>query len=115
MKLFGASLIAVSLLATFTAAHAGVIVGATRVIYHGASKEETLSVKNPEKDTPYMLQSWVENANHGQQAKTFVITPPIFKLDLAKRPTCVLSIWAPTFLKTESLFFGWMSNQHQEH
>lgn len=81
MKLFGASLIAVSLLATFTAAHAGVIVGATRVIYHGASKEETLSVKNPEKDTPYMLQSWVENANHGQQAKTFVITPPIFKLD----------------------------------
>ncbi|TFZ51994.1 molecular chaperone [Serratia proteamaculans] len=81
MKLFWKSLIAVSLLATFTAAQAGIIVGATRVIYQEGSKEETLSVKNPEKDTPYMIQSWVENANAGQQAKTFVITPPIFKLD----------------------------------
>jgi P pilus assembly chaperone PapD len=81
MKLIGKSLIAASLLAAFTVAHAGVIVGATRVIYQAGGKEETLSVKNPEKDTPYMIQSWVENSGNSQQAKTFVITPPIFKLD----------------------------------
>jgi P pilus assembly chaperone PapD len=41
MKLIGKSLIAASLLAAFTVAHAGVIVGATRVIYQAGGKEET--------------------------------------------------------------------------
>jgi len=61
---------------------AGVIVGGTRVIYDGSKREASLSVKNPEKKTPYLIQSWVEKDNHQGGGKTpFVITPPLFRLD----------------------------------
>src|SRR5471032_3139001 len=44
-----------------SAAQAGVVVGGTRLIYQAASKEGALSINNPEKTTPYLIQSWVDN------------------------------------------------------
>ncbi|WP_235404320.1 molecular chaperone [Enterobacter quasiroggenkampii] len=86
MKLTTQLLFAGSLLAAVTTAHAGVIVGATRVIYHGENREETLSVKNPEKETVYMIQSWVEKTA-AQEKAPFIVTPQLFPLASGKETT----------------------------
>ena len=41
------------------AADAAVTVGATRLIYNGASNEANLNVSNREDTSPYLVQSWV--------------------------------------------------------
>lgn len=63
-------------------AWAGVVVGGTRVIYDSAKRETSISVRNPEKINPYLIQSWVENEQESDTRKTpFIITPPLFRLD----------------------------------
>lgn len=63
-------------------AWAGVVVGGTRVVYDGSKKEASISVSNPEKQTPYLIQSWVESASDAATAKApFIVTPPLFRLD----------------------------------
>ncbi|MGJ0481630.1 fimbrial biogenesis chaperone [Pantoea agglomerans] len=61
---------------------AGVVVGGTRVVYDGSKREASLSVKNPEKKVPYLIQSWIEKDNPQDAGKApFIITPPLFRLD----------------------------------
>ncbi|WP_145564874.1 fimbrial biogenesis chaperone [Yersinia aldovae] len=63
-------------------AQAGISVGGTRIIYDGAKKEATLSVNNQDKNTPYLIQSWVDNIEASNNNKApFIITPPLFRLD----------------------------------
>ncbi|WP_145553833.1 fimbrial biogenesis chaperone [Yersinia canariae] len=63
-------------------AQAGVSVGGTRIIYDGAKKEASLSVANQDKNTPYLIQSWVDNFEATNNNKVpFIITPPLFRLD----------------------------------
>lgn len=61
-------------------AHAGVVVGGTRLVYDGAKKESSLSVNNPDK-TPYLIQSWIDTQDGGTAKAPFIITPPLFRLD----------------------------------
>lgn len=66
-------------------AHAGVIVGGTRLVYDGNKRESAISVKNPDK-TPYLIQSWVDSdgadgKQKGGAKPPFVVTPPLFRLD----------------------------------
>ncbi|WP_431224359.1 fimbrial biogenesis chaperone [Serratia sp. L9] len=64
------------------ATYAGVIVGATRVIYDGNKKEVSLSVRNPEKNTNYLIQSWLDNYSDTDNKKVpFTVTPPLFLLN----------------------------------
>lgn len=63
-----------------SAAHAGIIIGGTRVIYDGNKKEASVSVNNPDA-TPYLIQSWIETQNGGAEKAPFVITPPLYRLD----------------------------------
>jgi len=77
--------LAASLLGSIQFAWAGVVVGGTRVIYDSAKKEATISVNNPEKTAPYLIQSWVENATATDTSKPpFLITPPLFRLDASQ-------------------------------
>lgn len=62
-------------------AWAGVIVGGTRVVYDSSKKEASISVSNPEKDAPYLIQSWVEQSAEGSNKAPFLMTPPLFRLD----------------------------------
>lgn len=63
-------------------AFAGIEVGGTRLIFDADKKESTLAVKNPEKDSAYLIQSWLDNGNENDQSKIpFIITPPLFRLD----------------------------------
>ncbi|WP_455851824.1 fimbrial biogenesis chaperone [Pantoea endophytica] len=63
-------------------ANSNVIVGGTRVIYDSAKKETSLSVKNPDKNTNYLIQSWIDNLQEDEKDTVpFIITPPLFKLN----------------------------------
>lgn len=60
-------------------ASAGVVVGATRIVYHAGQQEVQLPVKNNDRDTSHLVQSWVSNIND-QGKPDFIVTPPLFKL-----------------------------------
>ena len=55
MYFFRTPLLATALLSLMlSTAHAGVIIGGTRIIFDGAKKETSLSVNNPD-GTPYLI------------------------------------------------------------
>ncbi|OAJ50683.1 fimbrial biogenesis chaperone [Pseudomonas marginalis] len=68
------------------AANAAVTVGATRLIYDGASSEANLTVSNREDTSPYLVQSWVSRFAGGNEESvdSFIVTPPLFRLDANK-------------------------------
>ncbi|MGX9741306.1 fimbrial biogenesis chaperone [Pseudocitrobacter corydidari] len=72
-------LLATALLLSLSLAHAGVIVGGTRVIYPEGKKETALSVTNPDKHS-YLIQSWVDADEASGKKAPFIITPPLFRL-----------------------------------
>ncbi|CAG9407447.1 molecular chaperone [Providencia alcalifaciens] len=74
--------VCIMLIALSQSAYAGVIIGGTRVIYPEGNKDVSISVENPDK-VPYLIQSWIENANEGKQTD-FTITPPLFRLNQEK-------------------------------
>ncbi|WP_416347498.1 molecular chaperone [Acerihabitans sp. TG2] len=63
-------------------ADAGVVVGATRVVYDAGKKEASISVSNPDRSRPFLIQSWIDNPQEGDTTRVpFIITPPLFRLD----------------------------------
>ncbi|MEM6160131.1 molecular chaperone [Erwinia sp. P6884] len=65
-----------------TTVNAGVIIGGSRMIYHGDKKEDAISIENPDA-SPFLIQSWIEDAT-GTLLKDntpFIVTPPLFRLD----------------------------------
>ena len=86
------------------AAQAGVTVGATRVIYDGEKKEESVNLYNDEK-IPSLVQSWVEDKN-GAASSAFIITPPLFKLEPERESKVrIMLTRADLPQDRESLFF----------
>lgn len=82
MHWFTSVCITACLLGITSTSWAGVVVGGTRVVYDGSKKEASISVMNPEKITPYLIQSWVEDASISSTKKApFIMTPPLFRLD----------------------------------
>ena len=61
-------------------AQAGVVIGGTRLIYDGGSKESSISVANPD-SLSYLIQSWVDNPDGVSGKAPFTVTPPLFRLD----------------------------------
>ncbi|WP_253296547.1 fimbria/pilus periplasmic chaperone [Serratia ureilytica] len=62
----------------YSTAHAGGIsLGATRVIYPAGVKQVSLAVTNSDKNSRFLIQSWIENADEKKSAD-FVLTPPLF-------------------------------------
>lgn len=60
-------------------AHAGVVLGGTRVIYPANLAEVQVALKNKDNDKRYLVHSWVSNIDDSKAP--FIITPPIYKLD----------------------------------
>lgn len=70
------------LFSTIQSSWAGVVVGGTRVVYDSTKKEASLSVTNADKNTPYLIQSWIEDfSSDGGKKAPFIMTPPLFRLD----------------------------------
>ena len=74
------SIFIAALLVMTTAAHAGVIIEGTRLIYQGDKKEASLGLSNPD-NLDYLVQSWVESTDAARDKAPFLITPPLFRLD----------------------------------
>lgn len=68
------------------AANAAINVGATRLIYDGASNETNLTVSNRGDTSPYLVQSWVSRfgTDNQESVDEFIVTPPLFRLDANK-------------------------------
>ncbi|WP_368541106.1 molecular chaperone [Enterobacter soli] len=64
----------------FFTAHAGVIIGGTRIVFDGNKKEAAININNPDA-SPYLIQSWIETVNGGAEKAPFIITPPLYRLD----------------------------------
>lgn len=61
-------------------AEAGIVIGGTRVIYDGDKKEASLSIRNPNKSSVYLVQSWVDSGEESRKAP-FIVTPPLFRIN----------------------------------
>ncbi|WP_223271309.1 molecular chaperone [Buttiauxella sp. B2] len=73
--------IVAALLATFSYnACATLVVGGTRLLYDGSKKEGSISVRNPD-NTPYLVQTTLDNLDGSTKKPPFVITPPLYRLD----------------------------------
>lgn len=89
------TLLLAGLLAGSEIAHAGVIVGGTRIIYDGDKKESSISLENPDA-APYLIQSWVENEAGKNDKSSFIVTPPLFRLDAKNKNTLRIMQMAPS-------------------
>lgn len=66
-----------------TLASAGVIIGGTRVIYSSDKPDATITIKNNEASTPYLIQSWIDpfRADIASGKPPFTVIPPVSRLD----------------------------------
>lgn len=69
-----------SFLLITSAAHAGITIGGTRVVYPENKKESSIGIANPD-NLDYLVQSWVETEDNAREKALFLITPPLFRLD----------------------------------
>lgn len=74
------------ILGSITSSFAGFGLETTRVIYNEQSKSEGFVAFNSDKNTNYLLQSWIEDLN-GKLTQNFVITPPLLKLIAQQKNT----------------------------
>lgn len=68
-----------------SSAFAGVILGATRVVYESDQEEATLTLTNTRQKDAFLVQSWVSGDVNKITKTPFIITPPLFKLGAAKK------------------------------
>lgn len=103
------SIITVTLLPLLvsTCAQAGIVMGGTRVIYPQGKKEVAFAITNMEKNTPYLIQSWIENySDQNKQPVPFVVTPPLFRLDGGQKNNLRISYMGmPLPADRESVFW----------
>lgn len=67
-----------------SSAHAGVVIGGTRVIFPGASRDVAVRIEN-KGEAPALVQVWVDDGDERSTPETahapFAITPPVFRID----------------------------------
>lgn len=55
----------------------GVALGSTRLIYPLGDKQISLAITNSDKNSRFLIQSWIEDPN-GNKTNDFILTPPLF-------------------------------------
>ncbi|WP_052283474.1 molecular chaperone [Kluyvera genomosp. 1] len=100
------TLFTLAMIVTSTVANAeGIQLGRTRVIYDASKKEASLPLVNSEKELPWLIQSWVMNADNKTRAP-FIITPPLFRLDPKSEQTLrIMKSDNITKTNVESLYY----------
>lgn len=84
--------------------YAGIILGGTRLIFHGDKKESSLSVNNPD-NVPYLIQSWIDSESGGSAKNAFLVTPPLFRLDGGQKNLLRIENIASQSQDKETLFW----------
>ena len=67
-----------------SSAHAGVVIGGTRIIYDATKKDASITVSNPD-NHPYLIQTWVDNVENVTKEVPFIVTPPLYRLNAGKK------------------------------
>ncbi|AOI68785.1 molecular chaperone [Burkholderia ubonensis] len=77
--------VATALTVLSAASHAGIQVGGTRVIFDAKahSRDTSVAVRN-KGETPYVIQTFVDDGNGVTRRMPFTVTPPTFRLDGGK-------------------------------
>lgn len=60
-------------------AYSGVVVNSTRHLFEEGSREINTQLENKD-ERPYLIKSWVE-ATAGRETSSFMVTPPLFRLE----------------------------------
>lgn len=61
----------------FFAQAGGIMLGGTRLIYPVGQKQSSMTVRNTDKESSFMIQTWIENAE-GNKTEDFIVTPPVY-------------------------------------
>lgn len=92
-----------------SAAHAGVLIDGTRIVYPAKEREVTVKLTNKGK-SPVLMQIWVDRGDSKSKPQDadapFLATPPIFRLDPQRGQSVRLSFTGEALPKDrESLFW----------
>ncbi|WP_313667345.1 molecular chaperone [Atlantibacter sp.] len=105
MNIFSLMKVLVLLLLTVMSdSYAGIVIGGTRLIFHGDKKEASLSVNNPD-SVPYLIQSWIESESGGSAKSAFLLTPPLFRLDQGQKNLLRIENISPQSQVKETLYW----------
>lgn len=90
-------------------AHAGIVVGGTRVIFPANEREVTIKITN-EGTAPALVQAWVDSGGQNESPThidvPFTLTPPLFRLDAGKGQTLrMMQTGEPMPTDKESLYW----------
>nr|WP_314561610.1 molecular chaperone [uncultured Pseudomonas sp.] len=104
-----ARLIALALALLGAAAHAGVIINNTRIIYPQSDKEVTVRLES-KNQAPVLVQVWLdsgdEHSSPDRAEAPFIATPPIFRMEPGKQQVVRLAYTGETLAtEQESLFW----------
>ncbi|MGU7840023.1 fimbrial biogenesis chaperone [Burkholderia sp. AW33-5] len=73
-----------TLLLSFTNAHAGVVLSGTRIVFEAKDKEATIQLTNEGK-APSLVQAWIDDGNPRASVDDldvpFVVTPTVFRIE----------------------------------
>lgn len=76
--------LAVGAACAITDANAGIVIGATRIVFPGASRDVAVRVENKGQE-PALVQAWIDDGDDRSTPENahapFAITPPVFRID----------------------------------
>lgn len=64
-----------------SAAQGGLSLSQTRVVFPGDKSSVSLNVRNSSAEDIWLLRGWVEDIKGAKQSDTFIVTPPLYRLD----------------------------------
>lgn len=80
-QLFKYLAVAGCLIAPGLAPQAAVSLDRTRIIFNGENKSLSLSIRNDNKELPYLAQSWIENDQQKKVTGPLIVLPPLQRLE----------------------------------
>ncbi|MGP2872363.1 fimbrial biogenesis chaperone, partial [Serratia ureilytica] len=90
-------------------ASASVTLGGTRIVYEESKKEANISVSNQDKNSPVLIQTWVENFSPDDKKEVpFIVTPPLFRLE-AEQENILRIIYSGDNLPQHKESIYWLS------
>ncbi|HIF6625481.1 pilin chaperone [Acinetobacter baumannii] len=90
-------------------ASASVTLGGTRIVYEESKKEANISVSNQDKNSPVLIQTWVESFSPDDKKEVpFIVTPPLFRLE-AEQENILRVIYSGDNLPQHKESIYWLS------
>jgi chaperone protein EcpD len=91
-------------------AHAGVVIGGTRVVYPAQNREVTVQLTNDDQKTPRLVQTWIDDGNEQVSPDKldvpFNVTPPVFRMEPgASQSLRIVYTKEPLPIDKESVFW----------